>query len=168
MMHQISENARMIATIVGGYALNFIAPTFPFMLILVATFSFNIICGMRADGVVINRSCQNFNAKKFRNALWELITYLGILLLIYGLFFVSGGDVLAIKGLNLLTFAISYYYCQKGLKNLIIAYPNRKGYWLMYHLVRFEFHRMTPKSIQPLIDRFEKKEKEKEDEKLHN
>ena len=162
MMHSLSENIRVIATIVGGYLLNFIAPTFPFLLVLISMFTFNIICGMRADGVIINRSCQNFNAKKFRNALWELITYLGILLLIYGLFYVSGGGNLAIKGLNLLTFAISYYYCQKGLKNLIIAYPNRRGYWLMYHLVRFEFHRMSPSSLQPLIDRFEKKEEKNE------
>jgi len=113
---------------------------------------------MRADGVVIDRSCRNFDAKKFRNALWELISYLGILLLIYLLFNVSGGRTVALGGINLLSFAASYYYCQKGLKNLIIAYPKRKVYWIFYHLIRFEFYRMAPKSMESLIKRFEKKE----------
>ena len=158
MMHSFSENIRVLATIVGGYILNYLAPSFPFLLILIATFTFNIWCGMRADGVVINRNCQNYDAKKFRNALWELLSYLGILLLIYGLFNVSGGRTVAVGGLNLVSFGVSYYYCQKGLKNLIIAYPKRKGYWIFYHLIRFEFHRMAPKSIEPLIKRFEKKE----------
>ena len=158
MMHNISENLRVLATIVGGYVLNYLAPSFPFLLILIATFTSNIWCGMRADGVVIDRSCRNFDAKKFRNALWELLSYLGVLLLIYSLFSVSGGQKVAIGGLNLLSFAVSYYYCQKGLKNLIIAYPRRKGYWLLYHLIRFEFHRMAPSNLAPLIKRFEKKE----------
>ena len=43
----------------------------------------------------------------------------------------------------------------KMRSNLIIAYHKKKGFRIIYHVIRFEFKRATPAHVQSIIDRIE-------------
>ena len=75
------EQLRMIVVGCISALLAIVTPTRGFILALVLMCGWNIWCGMRADGVVI-RTCKNFDKKKFRGALRELLLYLAIILIL--------------------------------------------------------------------------------------
>ena len=64
------DQLRVICVSLFSMMAAYVTPTKGFVLALFVFFSFNIFCGMRADGVSIIR-CRNFSFSKFKNALCE-------------------------------------------------------------------------------------------------
>ena len=148
--------------------LAFFTPTKGFVLALILSFAFNIWAGMRADGVSITR-CRNFSFPKLKDSLSILALYLVISLLIYTIMVKCGDDSAALLTVKSLTYIYIYVYFQNAFKNLMVAYPKNRVIWLIYHFLRLEFKKMLPSYIQPLIERFEAREKElKEKENEQN
>ena len=62
-----------------------------------------------------------------------------------------------------------YVYLQNAFRNLILAYPQKIAFRVVYHIIRFEFTRALPSNIQPIIQRLEeefgKDEKQKKNKK---
>ena len=118
------EYFRFIAVSAFSPILAYFTPTKGFFIALVVMFAFNVIAGMRADGVSIVR-CNNFSMRKFKNSLAELLLYIVLL----------------------------YVYLCNGLKNYVKAYPQNIGLRIIYHVVRVEFTRIMPSYWKPIIER---------------
>lgn len=155
------DQFRVICVSIFSSMLAYLTPTKGFLIALVVMFTFNIWCGMRADGVSIIR-CINFRWRKFKNALAELLLYLIIIEVIF-IFMQSIGDgdssLIVIKTI---TYVFSYVYLQNAFKNLLVAYPKNKAFRIIYHLIRFEFKRAMPSHVQGVVERIEN-EIDKED-----
>lgn len=148
------DQIRILAVSIFSPMLAYLTPTSSFLFALVVGFAFNIWCGMRADGVSIVR-CKNFSWSKFKDALFELLLYLAIVEVMYTIMILikeAGNSIILIKSL---TIVFLYVYTQNAFKNLIIAYPKRKAFRIIYHLIRFEFKRAAPSHVQQVIDRVE-------------
>lgn len=148
------EQARMIAVSIFSTVMAFISPTTNFLLALVLSCAFNIWAGMRADGVTII-GCKNFSIKKFSQALWELMLYLIIVVLIYSVMGLCGDRNAAIIAVKSLTYVFMYVYVVNSFKNLIIAYPRKTALRVIYHVIRFEFKRAAPSHIKGIVERLE-------------
>lgn len=157
------DQFRVICVSIFSSMLAYLTPTKGFLIALVVMFTFNIWCGMRADGVSIIR-CINFRWRKFKNALAELLLYLIIIEVIF-IFMQSIGDgdssLIVIKTI---TYVFSYVYLQNAFKNLLVAYPKNKAFRIIYHLIRFEFKRAMPSYVQGVVERIEN-EIDKEEQK---
>ena len=148
----------------------YLTPTKGFVFALVIMFAFNILAGMRADGVAIVR-CKNFSFKKFKNALFELFLYLFIVESIFSIMKNCGDDKAAIVVVKSLTYVFMYVYLQNAFRNLIKAYPTKVALRIIYHVIRLEFTRVLPGYWQPIIERYQREhdndiinDKEKEGE----
>lgn len=131
------------------------APTKGFIFALVLVFLFNIICGMRSDGISIV-NCKKFSFKKFKNALYEILLHLCIIEIVYTLMVQCGDTDSAIFVIKSMTYIFSYVYLQNSFKNLINAYPKIVSLRIIYHLIRFEFKRAMPSHVQEIVNRIEK------------
>lgn len=65
------EQCRIIVISALSPILAYFTSTKGFMLSLVIVFAFNIIAGMRADGICITK-CKNFSFSKFKNVFQRL------------------------------------------------------------------------------------------------
>ena len=148
------DQIRMVCVSMLSSLLAYLTPTKGFIIALVVMFSFNIWCGMRADGVSIIR-CKNFKWSKFKNALAELLLYLLIIEVVFVFMDSMGDRESSLIIIKTITYVCSHVYLQNAFKNLIIAYPKNKVYRIIYHLIRFEFKRATPTHVQGIIDRIE-------------
>lgn len=158
------EQLRLIVVTVISTLLGMITPTNGFVLALIIMSSWNIWCGMRADGVVIH-TCKNFNKKKFRGALKELLLYIAIIYIIHSVMVMCGDKAIALYAVKSITYVFAYVYLQHSFRNLTIAYPNNLAIWVIYLVIRLEFKRAMPSHIKPIIEQYEqKKAKQKEEE----
>lgn len=149
------EQWRLIAVSIFSPVLAYLTPTKGFILALVIAFGMNVICGMRADGISITR-CKNFSFRKFKNAVLELLIYLLIIEVIYGIMSALGDQKAAIVVIKSLSYIFIYIYLQNSFKNLINAYPKRMALRMIYHVIRLEFTRALPSHLQPVIERIER------------
>lgn len=164
MKSYLTEYSRYIFAATVSPLLAFFSPTKGFILALVIMFAFNIWAGMRADGVSIIR-CTNFSFPKFKDSLKILALYLAISLLIFTVMVECGDKGAALLTIKTLTYIFMYVYLQNAFKNLMVAYPKNKALWIIYHLIRLEFKKMMPSYIQPILDKFEAREKAEKERK---
>lgn len=161
------EQWRLIVVSIFSPVLAYLTPTKGFILALVIAFGMNVICGMRADGISVTR-CKNFSFRKFKNAVLELLIYLLIIEVIYGIMSALGDQKAAMVVIKSLSYIFIYIYLQNSFKNLINAYPRKMALRMIYHVIRLEFTRALPSHLQPIIERVEREhgeELEKEEVK---
>lgn len=146
------EQIRLIMISALSSLLAILTPTEGFVIALIIGFGFNLFCGMRADGVSINR-CKNFSWKKAREAMLELLLYFTIVYVIYSIVYACGDRPEAIYAAKILTYIFDYAYICNGFRNLIIAYPKNVIFRVIYSLIRFELTKALPGYWKPIIDR---------------
>ena len=157
------EQWRIIAISTVSPLFGYVIPTKGFVYALVVMFAFNIWAGMRADGVAIVR-CKNFSASKFVNAILEMLLYLTIDYVIYGIIIGCNDGNEALFVIKMLTYIFCYVYLCNAFKNLIKAYPKNVAFRVIYYILRFEFAKALPSYWKPILERlnqeFDKKEEE--------
>lgn len=151
-----TEQTRLFIVSSSSSVLAFFTPTHGFTLALLVMFIFNIICGMRADGVSINRKCRNFSMRKFRDALVEFILYISIIYVMFSVMTSIGDRTEAVIVVKTLTYIFMYVYIQNAFKNLITAYPTNIAFRIIYYAIRFEITKAVPSHVQKIIERYEK------------
>ena len=163
MLDKIISMEQLRIIVVGAISslLAIITPTKGFMVALILMAGFNIWCGMRADGVVI-RTCKNFDKKKFRGALLELLLYVAIILLIRSVMWLCGDGSESMYAVKTLAYIFMYVYLQHSFRNLTIAYPHNMAIWFIYLFIRLEFAKMFPSYLRPLLEQYDKHVKEQE------
>lgn len=149
------EHIRLVAVSIFSPVLAYLTPTKGFVIALVVAFGFNVICGMRADGISVTR-CRNFSFRKFKNAVFELALYLLIIQFVYAIMTVLGDQKAALIAIKSLSYIFIYIYTQNSFKNLVRVYPKNAALRVIYHVIRLEFTRALPSHIQPIIDRVER------------
>ena len=158
-----SSQIRQIGVTVFSSILAFATPTEGFILALIIAFGFNIFCGMRADGVSVVR-CKNFSVSKFKNAILEMLLYVAIVYVIYGIMLGCNDGTEALFAIKMLTYIFCYVYICNAFKNLIKAYPKNISFRVIYYILRFEFAKALPSYWKPILERlnqeFDKKEEE--------
>lgn len=147
------EHARLILISVISPIVAYLAPTKGSIIALIIVFGFNIWCGMRADGVSINR-CKNFSMSKFKDALLELVLYITIIYVIYTAMKSSGDDKEGMYAVKALGYIFMYVYLVNGFKNLIKAYPKKIALRIIYSIIRLEFNRVMPSYWRPIMQRY--------------
>ena len=148
------DQVRVIVVSGLSSVLAFLTPTAGFLLALALMFGFNIICGMRADGVSVV-CCQNFKFSKFKNAVAELLLYLLVIEVIFAAMSGMGDKESSLVVIKTITYVFCYVYLQNAFKNLIIAYPRNKAFRIIYHTIRLELQRAMPSHVQDVINRIE-------------
>ena len=121
------DQLRVICVSLFSMMAAYVTPTKGFVLALFVFFSFNIFCGMRADGVSIIR-CRNFSFSKFKNALCEFLIYLVLIWIIAVTMSAMGDAAEALVVIKTMTYVFSYVYVQNAFKNLIHAYPKNVAF----------------------------------------
>ena len=149
------EQLRLIVVGALSSLLAIVMPTKGLMAALILMAGFNIWCGMRADGVVI-MTCKNFDKKKFRGALWELLLYAAIILLVRAVMWLCGDDSESMYAVKTLVYIFMYVYLQHSFRNLTIAYPQNMSLWIIYLFIRLEFAKMMPSNLKPLLEQYDK------------
>lgn len=157
MMNSILNYEQLRLIVVGAMSslLAIITPTKGFIVALILMAGFNIWAGMRADGVVI-MTCKNFDKKKFRGALWELLLYTAIILLVRAVMWLCGDDSESMYAVKTLVYIFLYVYLQHSFRNLTIAYPTNMTLWIIYLFIRLEFVKMLPSNLKPLLEQYDK------------
>ena len=150
-----SSQIQQVAVTVVSAILAWATPTEGFLLALVIAFGFNIFCGMQADGVSIIR-CKNFSGSKFKNALVELLLYVFITYVMYGIMIGCNDDNEFIFVIKMLTYIFCYVYIRNGFKNLVKAYPKNIAFRVIYYILRFEFAKALPSYWKPILERLDK------------
>jgi hypothetical protein len=148
------DQVRVIVVSGLSSVLAFLTPTAGFLLALALMFGFNIICGMRADGVSVV-CCRNFKFSKFKNAVAELLLYLLVIEVIFAAMSGMGDRESSLVVIKTITYVFCYVYLQNAFKNLIIAYPRNKAFRIIYHTIRLELQRAMPSHVQDVINRIE-------------
>lgn len=156
------DQVRVIVVSCMSSILAFLTPTAGFLLALALMFGFNIICGMRADGVSVT-CCRNFRFSKFKNALVELLLYLVIIEVIFATMVGMGDIDSSLVVIKTITYVFCYVYVQNAFKNLIIAYPRNKAFRIIYHTIRLELKRAMPEHVQDVINRIDGELKREEE-----
>lgn len=155
------EQIRLLMVSTCSPILAFLTPTSGFLTALVFMFVFNIICGMRADGVSVSiKGAQRFTIFKFVSALQEFLLYIMIIVVIFSAVTKMGDKDAAIMCAKTITYVFMYVYLCNGFRNLCMTYPNNKGFKLIYHIIRFEFKRLMGEHASKIIEEQEKKEKQ--------
>lgn len=155
------DQVRVIAASGMSSVLAFITPTTGFLLSLAVMFGFNIVCGMRADGVSVV-CCRNFRFSKFKNALAELLLYLVIIEVVFACMAGMGDTESSLVVVKTITYVFCYVYLQNAFKNLIIAYPRNRAFRIIYHTIRLELKRAMPEHVQDVINRIDGELKKEE------
>lgn len=151
------EQIRAFGTLFLSTLMAIVCPTASMMGALTIACMFNIWCGMRADGVSVIR-CHRFSWGKFSKALYEFVLILMVIELVRGIMFLCGDDDASIYPIKVLTYAISIYYFQNAMKNLVKAYPESKGLWVLYLFVRFEWKKALPSNVAEKIEQYKQHE----------
>lgn len=156
------EQLRMIVSVIGSFLLSVVTPTHSFIFALIFAAAFNILAGMRADGVVIIR-CKNFSFSKFKASLWELVLYAFVIHLLFSIMLLCGDYNEGLVAVKTVTYVFCYIYLQNALKNMVKAYPKQKAWILLYLIVRLEFTRVV--HIDKIIDLYEQHEEKQRKKK---
>lgn len=147
------EQIRAIGTLLLSTLAAIVCPTASMMGALTIACMFNVWCGMRADGVSVIR-CHRFSWGKFAKAMYEFVLILMVIELVRGIMFLCGDDETSIYPVKVLTYAISIYYLQNAMKNLVKAYPESKALWIVYLCIRFEWKRALPGNVAEKIEQY--------------
>ena len=100
-MNVTQEQLRLMLVSAISPILAFLTPTSGFITALVFMFVFNIICGMRADGVSVSvRGIQRFTIFKFISALQEFLLYMMIIVVLFSAVTKMGDKDAAIMCIN--------------------------------------------------------------------
>jgi len=159
------EQIRLIVVSAGASLMASIAPTHGFVVGLLLCWTFNVWAGARADGVAVF-ACRHFSWSKFKTALWELLLFIAIIWLIHSVVWFSDDREPAGYAAKWLSYVFDYHYVSNAFKNLVKTYPKNKGLWMVYLVIRLEFHRLIPSHISEAIKQYEERqtsEKEKQD-----
>lgn len=148
------EQIRAICTLIASTLAAIVSPTASMMTALTIACMFNIWAGMRADGVSII-TCRNFVWAKFSRAMAEFVMILVVIELVRGIMYLCGDADASIYPVKVLTYAISIYYTQNGMKNLVKAYPKSKALWVLYLFIRFEWKKALPSNVSEKIDAYQ-------------
>lgn len=160
-MNVTQEQLRLMLVSAISPILAFLTPTSGFITALVFMFVFNIICGMRADGVSVSvRGIQRFTIFKFISALQEFLLYMMIIVVLFSAVTKMGDKDAAIMCAKTITYVFMYVYLCNGFRNLCTTYPKNKGFKLIYHIIRFEFKRLMGEHAAKIIEEQEEKEKQ--------
>lgn len=160
-MNVTQEQLRLMLVSAISPILTFLTPTSGFITALVFMFVFNIICGMRADGVSVSvRGIQRFTIFKFISALREFLLYMMIIVVLFSAVTKMGDKDAAIMCAKTITYVFMYVYLCNGFRNLCTTYPKNKGFKLIYHIIRFEFNRLMGEHAAKIIEEQEEKEKQ--------
>lgn len=160
-MNVTQEQLRLMLVSAISPILAFLTPTSGFITALVFMFVFNIICGMRADGVSVSvRGIQRFTIFKFISALQEFLLYMMIIVVLFSAVTNMGDKDAAIMCAKTITYVFMYVYLCNGFRNLCTTYPKNKGFKLIYHIIRFEFKRLMGEHAAKIIEEQEEKEKQ--------
>lgn len=160
-MNVTQEQLRLMLVSAISPILAFLTPTSGFITALVFMFVFNIICGMRADGVSVSvRGIQRFTIFKFISALQEFLLYMMIIVVLFSAVTKMGDKDAAIMCAKTITYVFMYVYLCNGFRNLCMTYPKNKGFKLIYHIIRFEFKRLMGEHAAKIIEEQEEKEKQ--------
>lgn len=151
------EQIRAIGTLIISTLAAIISPTASMMTALTIACMFNIWSGMRADGVSIIR-CSNFKWSKFGRALYEFALILVVIELVRGIMYLCGDADASLYPVKVLTYAISIYYFQNAMKNLVKAYPHSKELWILYLFIRFEWKKALPNNVSDKIEQYKQHE----------
>lgn len=162
-MDRTLDQVRLLVVGALSSILAYLTPTMGFIIALALTFAFNVIAGMRADGITIIR-CSNFSIRKFKEALIELLLYTSIVWLVFTLMEKMGDMDAAIITAKTITYICVYVYLCNGFKNLIKAYPTKKALRIIYYMLRLEFKRALPANVQEIVDRVDLEIKRKKDD----
>lgn len=155
------EQIRLLMVSTCSPILAFLTPTSGFLTALVFMFVFNIICGMRADGVSVSiKGAQRFTIFKFISALQEFLLYMMIIVVIFSAVTKMGDKYAAIMCAKTITYVFMYVYLCNGFRNLCTTYPKNKGFKLTYYIIRFEFKRLMGEHAAKIIEEQEEKEKQ--------
>lgn len=155
------EQLRLLIVSTCSPILAFLTPTSGFLTALVFMFVFNIICGMRADGVSVSvRGIQRFTIFKFISALQEFLLYMMIIVVLFSAVTKMGDKDAAIMCAKTITYVFMYVYLCNGFRNLCTTYPKNNGFKLIYHIIRFEFKRLMGEHAAKIIEEQEEKEKQ--------
>lgn len=154
-MTDLLDSSQIQQVAVVSAILAWATPTEGFLLALVIAFGFNIFCGMQADGVSIIR-CKNFSGSKFKNALVELLLYVFITYVMYGIMIGCNDNNESIFVIKMLTYIFCYVYIRNGFKNLVKAYPKNIAFRVIYYILRFEFAKALPSYWKPILERLDK------------
>ena len=123
-MNVTQYQLRLILVSAISPILAFLTPTSGFITALVFMFVFNIICGMRADGVSVSvRSIQRFTIFKFISALQEFLLYMMIIVVLFSAVTKMGDKDAAIMCAKTITYVFMYVYLCNGFRNLCTTYP---------------------------------------------
>ena len=137
-----------------------VTPTTQFVSAIVLMCFFNIVCGMRADGV-INIRCSNFSWRKVTRALAELGIFLLVIEIIAIVTAQMGDAQEGLYACKAAGYCIVYCYFDNGLKNLCKAYPTSKGLWYLYLFVHMDFRRIL--KVDALMDKYDEHRHKQED-----
>lgn len=152
-MNVTQEQLRLMLVSAISPILAFLTPTSGFITALVFMFVFNIICGMRADGVSVSvRGIQRFTIFKFISALQEFLLYMMIIVVLFSAVTKMGDKDAAIMCAKTITYVFMYVYLCNGFRNLCTTYPKNKGFKLIYHIIRFEFKRLMGEHAAKIIE----------------
>lgn len=162
-MDRTLDQVRLLVVGALSSVLAYLTPTMGFIIALALTFAFNVIAGMRADGITIIR-CSNFSIRKFKEALIELLLYISLVWLVFTLMDKMGDPDAAIITAKTITYICVYVYICNGFKNLIKAYPTNKALRIIYYMLRLEFKRALPTNVQEIVDRVDLEIKRKKDD----
>lgn len=155
------EQLRLLIVSTCSPILAFLTPTSGFLTALVFMFVFNIICGMRADGVSVSvRGIQRFTIFKFISALQEFLLYMMIIVVLFSAVTKMGDKDAAIMCAKTITYVFMYVYLCNGFRSLCTTYPKNNGFKLIYHIIRFEFKRLMGEHAAKIIEEQEEKEKQ--------
>lgn len=153
------EQSRLIVVSTISPVLAYYTATNSYIYALTIVFGFNIWAGMRADGVAIKR-CQNFKFSKFKNALSEFFLYIAIIYVVYSVMSLQGDKDVSLLVVKTLSYIFEYVYLQNAFRNLVIAYPRRMVFHIIYHVIRLEFTRAMPENVREIIERYEREHPE--------
>ena len=157
-MNVTQEQLRLMLVSAISPILAFLTPTSGFITALVFMFVFNIICGMRADGVSVSvRGIQRFTIFKFISALQEFLLYMMIIVVLFSAVTKMGDKDAAIMCAKTITYVFMYVYLCNGFRNLCTTYPKNKGFKLIYHIIRFEFKRLMGEHAAKIVEEHEEK-----------
>lgn len=151
------DQIRALGTLLTSTLIAIVCPTANMMAALTLACMFNIWCGMRADGVSVIR-CHCFSWSKFSKALYEFMLILMVIELIRGIMFLCGDNDASMYPVKVLTYAVSIYYFQNAMKNLVKAYPESKGLWIVYLFIRFEWKKALPSNVAEKIELYKQHE----------
>ena len=151
------EQVRMVAVTIVSAVMSVLSPVNNFLLALMVAWGFNVLAGMRSDGIMIT-NCSKFSIRKFSDSIVQLVLYVCVLCGVQMVMYLCGDCDKSVYVVKTATYIFIYVWVCNGFKNLIRAYPKAKGLIIVYLLLRLDFKKIAPQHVQDVIDAYERHE----------